>query len=323
MIEKYKQYIKGDKVILPYGLEEIEDNAFFQCDSIRFIEIPDSVKRIGSQAFCDCFSLTEIEIPNSVTEIGYNAFWGCPGLSQLEIPNSVTTIGSNAFRDCSGITDFRFPKSVLAIGNGVLAGCSNLESIVVQENNTAFVSVDNCLLDKESGTVLFAGCKNSIIPQSVTKIEDAAFEDIISLTSIIIPDNVVEIGVGAFAGTGLTNVIIPTGVKRINYYAFDNCSNLIRCDIPESVIEINQEAFSRCPNLKELYLRYNDPTESALDGYCFDVYSDFLDDCDGYRIDYYKDDQFHNITLIVPIGTGYAYRHHPFFGQFKEILPIL
>lgn len=323
MVEKYRQYISGDSVILPYGLTEIEDNAFNGCTSVAHIEIPDSVTLIGHQSFLECSSLAEIEIPNSVTEIGSNAFWGCSGLSCIEIPNSVKKIGYGAFKDCISLTGIKIPSSVIEIENGAFNGCSNLDSIVVQKGNPVYVSKDNCLLDKESETILFAGCKYSIIPQGVTIINEHAFEGHTGLTSIKIPDSVTKIGCGSFASTGLMSIIIPASVKVIEQFAFSGCFALEKCDIPECVLEIKDEAFSDCPVLKEIYLRYNNPTEAALNGFCFDVYSEIIDEWGGYRQDYYKEDQFHNISLIVPIGAGYAYRHHHFFSLFKEVLPIL
>ena len=58
------------------------------------------VKVIGNNAFWWCDSLTNINIPNSVTNIGYEAFECCRSLTNINIPNSVTYIGYNAFSDC-------------------------------------------------------------------------------------------------------------------------------------------------------------------------------------------------------------------------------
>lgn len=58
------------------------------------------VKVIGDWAFWDCEFLTNINIPNSVTTIGEQAFGGCDSLVNINIPNSVTTIGKYAFKGC-------------------------------------------------------------------------------------------------------------------------------------------------------------------------------------------------------------------------------
>ena len=59
---------------------------------------------IGDRAFYDCDGLTSVTIPNSVTSIGDFAFSDCSGLTSVIIPNSVTSIGDEAFSGCSGLT---------------------------------------------------------------------------------------------------------------------------------------------------------------------------------------------------------------------------
>ncbi|MGM9664021.1 MAG: leucine-rich repeat domain-containing protein, partial [Eubacteriales bacterium] len=59
--------------------------------------IPDdgSVTSIGGSAFYDCDSLTSITIPEGVTSIGWAAFRGCSSLTSITIPDSVTSIGDS------------------------------------------------------------------------------------------------------------------------------------------------------------------------------------------------------------------------------------
>lgn len=68
--------------------------------SVLYNEANYNVIRIGESAFYDCEGLTSIEIPNSVTSIEQSAFYGCERLTSVEIPNSVVTIGENAFFNC-------------------------------------------------------------------------------------------------------------------------------------------------------------------------------------------------------------------------------
>ncbi len=84
----------------------------------------------------------------------------------------------------------------------------------------------------------------------VTKIEDRAFENCNSLTSIKIPDGVTEIGRNAFAGcSSLTSITIPNGVTDIEEETFKGCGNIASIVIPNGVTTIWPTAFEGCSSL--------------------------------------------------------------------------
>jgi tetratricopeptide (TPR) repeat protein/uncharacterized protein YodC (DUF2158 family) len=62
------------------GITEIGDEAFYMCDFLTSVVIPDGVTRIGNRAFYACRNLTSVTIPDSVADIGEGAFEGCDGL---------------------------------------------------------------------------------------------------------------------------------------------------------------------------------------------------------------------------------------------------
>ena len=70
-------------------------------ESITFGYSIYSVTSIGDFAFYDCNDLTSVTIPNSVTSIGNRAFHSCSSLTSVTIPNSVTSIGKGAFEYCN------------------------------------------------------------------------------------------------------------------------------------------------------------------------------------------------------------------------------
>ena len=82
------------------GVKVIGNGAFFWCESLTSINIPNSVTTIGNGAFSRCSSLISINIPNSVTTIGRGAFSRCNSLTSITIPNSVVTIIGNPFYFC-------------------------------------------------------------------------------------------------------------------------------------------------------------------------------------------------------------------------------
>ena len=80
-------------------LTEIGADAFYSCENLEDINIPDGVTRIGRSAFYCNLSLRKINIPSSVTYIAEEAF-ACTPLDSIDIPAGVTFIGRGAFWKC-------------------------------------------------------------------------------------------------------------------------------------------------------------------------------------------------------------------------------
>ena len=195
---------------ISYSVTQIGYASFCDCINLTSISIPNSVTKIDSYALINCIGLTAINIPNSVTSIYIEAFSGCTGLTEFTIPNSVNKIDIGAFSGCTGLASITIPNSVVEIGEMAFCFCPNLTSIVVEKGNAKYDSRDNCnaIIETETNH-LITGCKNTIIPNSVTKIGEDAFSDCIGLTSITIPNSVTEIGKRAFYGcSSLKSIII-------------------------------------------------------------------------------------------------------------------
>ena len=104
----------------------------------------------------------------------------------------------------------------------------------------------------------FIGCSSLtslVIPDSVTNIGDYAFSGCRSLTDIVIPDSVTSIGNNAFWNCrSLTGIVIPDSVTSIGKSAFKNCISLKSLEIPDSVTSIGDGAFCGCKSLENLVL---------------------------------------------------------------------
>ena len=141
---------------IPSGIRRIGEFAYARA-SLASARIPDGVEEIGYAAFYHCDELTDVVIPNSVRTIGVSAFDKTPWLSgwkanageageflvvgdgillayrgrggEVSIPDSVKKIGPEAFRGLSSITAVRIPDSVQEIGEGAFENCDKLERI--------------------------------------------------------------------------------------------------------------------------------------------------------------------------------------------------
>ena len=188
--------------------------------------IPNTVTSIGDEAFTGCEGLTSIDIPNSVTTIGKSAFSRCPGLTSVTIGNSVTQIGNGAFTWCTGLTNIVIPSSVTSIGFEVFAQCPALTSISVASGNPIYDSRNNCnAIIETASNKLIAGCMNSVIPNTVTRIGNSAFQGCSGLTSITIPITVTSIGNWAFSEcSGLTEIYsLALTPPTVYPYTFNGC----------------------------------------------------------------------------------------------------
>ena len=91
------------------------------------------------------------------------------------------------------------------------------------------------------------------IPDSVTSIAYAAFQNCTSLASIDIPSGVTSIGSNVFQNcTSLTSINIPSGVTSISNYAFYSCYGLTSISIPSGVTNIGNYTFANCTGLTSI-----------------------------------------------------------------------
>ena len=204
---------------------------------------------------------------------------------------------------------------------------------MVESGNPKYDSRDNCnaIIETDSNT-LFFGCKNTIIPNSVTSIGYEAFYGCTGLTSIVIPNSVTEISYNAFRGcSGLTSIVISNSVTSIGYQAFALCTGLTSIVIPNSVTEIGETAFAGCSGLTSIVI----PNSVTSIGYgafygcsgLTDVYC-YIADLSRVSSKYEQfslgNGDYSGRTLHVLQGMADAYRAdmnwYPYFGQIVDDL---
>lgn len=203
---------KLQSVKLPENLEEIENSVFAGCTGLTSVSIPDSVTAIGNASFYDCSAIESVSIGKNVTSIDSYAFSGLTMLKEIIIPDGVRTIGENAYSDCYSARALKIGKGVESIGENAFSGCSGLVAIEADSHNEAYKSINNCLVNIQTGTVQTAG-ENFTLPED---------------------PRVTEIGATAFAGRlDITEITIPANITKIQAGAFYNCLNLDRVNFAD------------------------------------------------------------------------------------------
>ncbi len=208
--------------------------------------------------------LSEVVIPETVehdgksftvTAVGENAFRGCTMLEKVALPSTLERIGNLAFYKCSALTEIGVPASVTHIAGTAFGSCAGLESITVDAANIVYDSREDCnaVIETATGT-LVAGCKNTVVPASVTAIGNDAFSGHSGLEVINLPPTLTSIGNGAFYSTSLSEIIIPDNVESIGLNAFRLCNKLTAVRLPVSLTTIGVAAFSNCGSLATVIL---------------------------------------------------------------------
>ena len=99
------------------------------------IVIESGITAIRDYAFYRCNNITSVVIPDSVITVGVSAFYYCPELTEIVFPDSVTSIGGNALSYCSNIRHIVIGTGILTMGNWALGsstGGANLEDIIIK-----------------------------------------------------------------------------------------------------------------------------------------------------------------------------------------------
>ena len=194
----------------------IEEDAFYGCDDVKSITLPQGLRSIHHSAFESMSGLQEIVIPDSVTYIGENAFSDCDHLQQVTLPSRLQHLPANLFESCGALEQIHLPKGIKSIGEGCFAACTNLKTIV--------------------------------LPEGLEQIASRAFAFCESLVDIHLPASVQEIGEEAFYSClSLQRIALPEGLKYVPVDCFGLCQCLEQVDIPASVQMVEQGAFDLTP----------------------------------------------------------------------------
>lgn len=114
---------------------DIKRSAFYMCDKITKIKLPETMTYISDWAFEKCTNLDTVYFPDNLISIGKSAFSDCTKLTNITLNNGLKRIGESAFSGCSSIYSITIPDSVLNIDKSAFECCTTLESIIIMNKD--------------------------------------------------------------------------------------------------------------------------------------------------------------------------------------------
>lgn len=258
------------KVILPEGITQLANYAFYNCTNLAEINIPANVTTIGNYCFDYCGSLSTVIFEGTaLTSIGNYSFAFTTSLKAIDLPEGLTTINTAAF-NASGIEEIVMPSTLSVIGDGAFYYALALRSVTFNEG------LENICREA------FYGCsslKEIIIPDSVTSISRYSvtsagstssnyytFAYCTSLERVVLGSNVTKIGKYTFYGCSSLKEIEWSGVTALYGYAFAACG-FEELTLPEQITFFNTYAFADNVNLKKVYY-YSSVSQNYLFANC-------------------------------------------------------
>ena len=141
-------------------------------DKITSITFADNnqIANIGAYAFYDCDKLTSVNIPNTITSIGIGAFADCNNISNILYDANITdtySLGTGIFHNSGNQLNLNIDDKVTSIPAYAFSGMTNIT--YVNFDASGAVSTIN------EGAFMNANLVNIEIPASVTSINETAF----------------------------------------------------------------------------------------------------------------------------------------------------
>lgn len=245
-----------------FGAASYEINAAEVPDALTTLIVGGAVEQISDYAFFDCNSITCISLPDTLKTIGKFAFWGCASLEYLNLSETaLETVGDRALTNCAALLRFDLPVTVTSVGEAVVEGCGALCAMTLPfvggsvTENTYLGYLFGALSYTFTAGYVPASLQEITLLEGCTAIPNNAFFEVSCLSRVIIPDTVTSVGLRAFYGCErLTSITLPDRVTAIGDDAFHGCIRLQSVDLGDGLTDLGVQAFMDCLTLKTVDL---------------------------------------------------------------------
>lgn len=283
----FKNNKKIKRVILPDTIIKIMAEAFIDCRSLEYINLADCTRlnEIQKQAFYNCYSLKTVELPDSITFISdydYNIFAHCISLESVKLPGKLTAFSGGWFSRTPKLKSLTLPDTLTVLGDNALAGTS-IESIKIPESVTVIgdyafqkTPIETLKIPKNVTKIGASAFYESAIKRiefeeggKLTELGDFVFKGCNNLESFVIPPSVTTFGISPFLGCkNMKSITIEknSDLKRLPVLPYG--SEITEFTIPNTIEEISTGAFSGLAKLKKVVIEDNSELKALPTG-CF------------------------------------------------------
>ena len=242
----FRYCAKLKKALLPEDayITTLPITLFYGCVSLEEVTIPTAVETISRSCFYNCSSLRNIDVSN--VSFGETSFYGTSCFTEYEFKTNIS-YGKDIFKYADSITKVTIESGFTSIAGNLLGYMTGLKEIVIPTTV------------KEIKASAFTHCESLeviTLPFGLTKIGDKAFEYCTALHTIKLPSTLTSIGASAFAYSGLTEISIPLTVTSIGAQAFSDTALLNKVTFESADVSflnslsIGYQAFANTPQLK-------------------------------------------------------------------------
>lgn len=198
-------------------------------EPINAQNLSSEIRSIESGGAANGFNFTgEVHDQTKISQTNYKS---------IRFNEGVTSLDDTFLKEMTALESLYLPSSLTSMPLSPANRANSLSIIEVDERNTAYDSRNGCnAVINKSDNSLVLGCKDTIIPDGVTKLGYGAFNSNRGITEISIPSSVKTIEAYCFSGcTQLANVIINEGLEMVSVYGISNCTSLKKLIFPSTV----------------------------------------------------------------------------------------
>ena len=214
-------------VIIPstingYNVTSIGKFAFYCCDGISSIVMPDTVISLGDYSFSTCLNLKTVTLSRNLSseKSGGYLFYNSTSIETVYVPENMI--------DQTFIDHFNY----------------HLDTVIKGSVNNSQYRLDYEIPIKDRNATITKYNANANVSDNVT----------VTIPDTILGRNVTKIATGAFSSSNVYQVIMSNNITTLENWSFNGCANLKKLTVSKNVscAQSGGYLFTGCNNLTDI-----------------------------------------------------------------------